>query len=1029
MSNGVKPVVSYSFDIDEVRTSKNKFKLREVIDEKCFTHLDNIYKPKKTEDLSLRDLEQRLNNYDKQAQKANNEALLKGLYNGGTSGVHNSKTAPFLFFDIDVKDNKKQKENAHLFNVENNKRTFEALKEVAVLVWRSNSGNGIAGMLYVPQIVEFSNNERNKHKKTGEAITDYLSKYLHKKTGIAPIKFDNAQSKFRQVRFLANQRGIKRNLNPDALTFYYSGRNVEHRTEANVPIYKNASYNAPLGSIKEQFNNDNPILEVLPKCGFTIKGNSGNKVRVLHPLTTSTSTGEVNVNLNVLFNYSGSFGNRGSYTSFDLVLRFDYNNDYKAFYKWLYSKGYRNKQVPQKQVKKLSKSIKSELPKAKDEREASELIYKYCYNLRTASDEVKQKFLKANCTRPEYRKYFLEYLRYTDYKISFDKNYTVQKYVSEALPNVLDYVDKNPKTIIKAETGLGKTTAILKDLHKYRPNARILLLEPLTVIVTQTAKEYQGKGIFLTGDNSMDSHSLAQESNLVVATYEQGTKHLKTSQRFDYVIIDEVHQLLTANAYKRSEITELTQCLENQKVIGLTGTPNAIFKKIGYSLIEVKKEKQAPTPVEVRYSNLSPQKLILNHIHNAKGKIIIRLNEIDTMKAIIQKLIRDKIYKKDEILLLHSTKAVKNSNAFNVLANESRFIEPVKIVFTTSVIDEGLSIKQTGFTDAVFLETSYTPRPEACKQFFARFRNKDSGRKNYLYLRTRKDQTPTKYKPEIGFKYDKEALLTDEVINYSTYHDIFSNDNFYYSDFSLNPYYLGYSVTNVLSYTMNANQFSNFLGDNYNLNLKVNKAFELPEYKYANDTRYKKQLKRDVAREWINRKEDVLNILALHSQDKTIRANLTPQQRPTPLGLFAFITNHLKRFEELYTDTLKLRDLGFDNPDLVLISIDKKTQTDTLTSDKKIKNAILLRTTELLLDNPKNKTDEINRIRLITFALECSKIGEITTKQLYRLLKKHKVYNSKAYNKEMLVELFKFLGYESFIDTNTKAIHVFWGEI
>src|SRR5699024_1155614 len=142
MSNGVKPVVSYSFVIDEVQASTRKFKLRDIIDDEYFTLLDNIYKPKKTENLSLWDLKQRLNDYDKHTKKANSEALLKGLYNGGTSGVHNSKTAPFLFFDIDVKDNEKQKENAHLFNVEANKRTFEELKKVAVLVWRSNSGNG-----------------------------------------------------------------------------------------------------------------------------------------------------------------------------------------------------------------------------------------------------------------------------------------------------------------------------------------------------------------------------------------------------------------------------------------------------------------------------------------------------------------------------------------------------------------------------------------------------------------------------------------------------------------------------------------------------------------------------------------------------------------------------------------------------------------------------------------------------------------------------------------------------------------------
>jgi len=59
MSNGVKPVVSYSFVIDEVQASTRKFKLRDIIDDEYFTLLDNIYKPKKTENLSLWDLKQR----------------------------------------------------------------------------------------------------------------------------------------------------------------------------------------------------------------------------------------------------------------------------------------------------------------------------------------------------------------------------------------------------------------------------------------------------------------------------------------------------------------------------------------------------------------------------------------------------------------------------------------------------------------------------------------------------------------------------------------------------------------------------------------------------------------------------------------------------------------------------------------------------------------------------------------------------------------------------------------------------------
>lgn len=47
---------------------------------------------------------------------------------------------------------------------------------------------------------------KNKHKEAGKAITKYVSEYLYKRTGISKINFDQAQSKFRQVRLLAEQQ-------------------------------------------------------------------------------------------------------------------------------------------------------------------------------------------------------------------------------------------------------------------------------------------------------------------------------------------------------------------------------------------------------------------------------------------------------------------------------------------------------------------------------------------------------------------------------------------------------------------------------------------------------------------------------------------------------------------------------------------------------------------------------------------------------------------------------------------------------
>src|SRR5690625_5300004 len=100
MSSGVKAAVRNSLKID--LSTGNDFRLDEIKDLKLFSWLKNMY-AKSSEDISLNEFVHRLNKYKKRPKNQSN-TLLKGLYRGGTNGIHNVKTAPFLFFDIDVKN-------------------------------------------------------------------------------------------------------------------------------------------------------------------------------------------------------------------------------------------------------------------------------------------------------------------------------------------------------------------------------------------------------------------------------------------------------------------------------------------------------------------------------------------------------------------------------------------------------------------------------------------------------------------------------------------------------------------------------------------------------------------------------------------------------------------------------------------------------------------------------------------------------------------------------------------------------------
>ena len=294
---------------------------------------------------------------------------------------------------------------------------------------------------------------------------------------------------------------------------------------------------------------------------------------------------------------------------------------------------------------------------------------------------------------------------------------------------------------------------------KYRPNKRLLLLAPLTAIVEQTKAKFKDV-VALTGKSISEEHTKAKTANIVIATYEQGYKHLRDTNTFDYVAIDEVHNLITANSYKSESIKNITSILDSYKIIGLTGTPNPLFYSIGYKLVSVKKEYQQKVDVNFIVDNRNPLKIALQHLLKVKGKCIIRINSRKIANDLKTEVIKLKKYIKSEILILNSDSHIKNGKEFQHLITHSKFNDAIKLVITTSIIDEGLSIKQSGFTDAVFIETDYKPMPESVKQFFARFRNADQNRKNYFYYKETKDQTLRSWNPYHAFSETKKKLST-----------------------------------------------------------------------------------------------------------------------------------------------------------------------------------------------------------------------------------------------------------------------------
>lgn len=1020
-----------------------------------FTAIENMYSKTNKKRFSFNDVRDFVNNYtgyNSKGVKLNKHTapgLLKGLYNEtGYNGIDCIQTVGILPFDIDVKNTtdkkgKPIKENVHLFNKADNSKVFDALKVVSPFIWRSNSKYGIAGFLIVPQLKQYNNLTRTQHKKVGTHITNYLSNYLYKETGVR-VKFDNEQSKLRQVRYIAPQ-DTPRELNLTPFVFKYDSELKIKVTKQNVPLYKTLKnkavfkdksdviYSLPhkksdtilTGTIFEQFNADTDIYVLMQKYGFTEYSKHTDRIYVKHENSKRTNTGYIDVQENFYLNFSNTFGGIKEYLPSDLLTFFEFDNDYTATKKYLYSLGYADKPITNEYLSKVIERLATDLSTAK-KRDVSKVIFSHCSEVTNATTAQKKQIIAECCINPQHRKYFIEYLKLADYTIKYDAKFVIKNWVSEKLKEILKYADTHKHIICKAETGTGKTFAFVDEFIKLHPTKRILILAPLTMIVDQNRKKYDTKAnrksgnyVFLTGNDNQTENDKVSKAKIVFATYEQGANWITHSQHnFDYIIVDEIHNLITANSYKAGIIEKLTPLLENNTVIGLTGSPSQAFNLLGYKILNVANDMQPLTDVEIRYSNTKAYNVALNHLTaRPPGKVLMRVNSIDTIRELTDQLVKLKLYNRSEVLHLYSTNEIKNSVDYNKIALKEHFADQYRLILTTSVIDEGVSIKQTGFTDIVFIETDYNPRPEAIKQFFARFRNVESARKNIAYLRQKLDQTPTMFKPESMYRDDLNILIEDmstqadasDVL--TTYNTIFSNNKYLYGNGKVNPYYLAYATTNVLFQRMNTAQYLEYLESNYNLSFTKNNEYQVTKYK-ANDTTTKER-KQLIAKYWIEQKKQVYQALRTHTLDKKIRLSINEQQINPPIDVLKIVMSNIKDFEKLFKRTMTLTKLGANNIDEILINLE--SEPITLNSSTPYADEILFLTIEHslnLADNQATPGDKKTKIQFIKFAEWCAKTTTFTNFQMIRKLKELRVLQSKSINEKTLFRVLELFNLE-----------------
>ena len=943
--------------------------LLEAIDynEKVFTKINRWWSDENPGDdpdfgvieyLSINEAVILLNNLEGPLTKDEAPAILKGLYKGGTGGPFLCKGAAYLPWDVDIKNTAEKKENIHLFDGKNNSDVFDYLKGISVFAARSNSGIGMFGYVRVEGIENLLVGEKKLHHEIGKAVTTKMSQMCFEVIGIK-VDFDPAQSVFRVTRNFPPQENEVA-INDKHFNFKVTVTKEEIVTSSGVPALTYVgSYSGHPGTIRYKFNEQNKIEDILPKHGFThAYGN-----RWVHFSSTSDSTGQVNDN-NTFWSYSSTFG-EGLYSPFDLVKKAE-GLSYNELIRRCKQEGYEDTPIEPSEIDLAVEKLHFGYS-------APPSVFSVCDPLKRLPERDKYEMLDQLNIRKEVMNLVCTYLEVVPLDIPYDHKLEIENYLGDSFKEIEEIISREQMVLISAGTGIGKTTAVVDFLLK-QTDKRGIFLAPLQVIVEQVSEENNLPA--LIGNSSPSLHSEAKNAPLIVATYEQAIKYLADDkQHFDYIVIDEIHNLALSQSYKQEVLRPLYHLIKKTtaKVIGLSGTVSNGLAVLGFTIINVVKKDQKMTLVKRRTANRSGHNTAINHIREFKGKrCIIRLNNTNDLDSIKAQLVDEELFKPDEILILKSSKQVKEGKEFRELVEKGRIDKKFKIVLTTSLIDEGLSIRDAYFDHIVFIEcNSFTPRPEPIAQNFARVRNPGLNVEYFLYTKT---NSKGEYYDEVDSFNSALVMLEENKPETRGPHKkhVLSNSDYYLIDKSINKPRLAYDIS------QNAfGKFSPFMLDRYLRNYNLNVVFDDSFTEINSDSAFKKAYDKSrlqaLHHVWINEWPTISFVINSSSQDPDLRCDDNYEPIEYNEECAGFVYNNISIFEKYFKIQIELRSLGVI-PDRYIV------KDNRLATIKQLNNDIFALETKAVIENPRSKEDYKAKEKLES-AISCLIDMETCTKE------------------------------------------------
>lgn len=300
---------------------------------------------------------------------------------------------------------------------------------------------------------------------------------------------------------------------------------------------------------------------------------------------------------------------------------------------------------------------------------------------------------------------------------------------------LLETIKENPKVLINAPTGSGKTFAsqYIAEIFLSGEVDKVIIASPFTCIAESLGKALDKP--YAAGKITADQRSRAYESPVHYCTYDSLVAYLKkTTTRLDrtMIFLDETHELIKSYGFRDKAMSVALKAFNECKYgIALTGTPQPLLAELlNAKVINIFTEIGLVRDLTV-FENNNLDLIINDIIHSHKGgTVVVSINSVKKILHIEQVLLS----KGMSVGKITSRSLDEDSSELKKYLVENELIPDMDVLLCTSAIESGININNEEkefikdgvrirpIDKIIYGQNAYEASPESIVQLGSRFR-------------------------------------------------------------------------------------------------------------------------------------------------------------------------------------------------------------------------------------------------------------------------------------------------------------------